>query len=193
MSPSRFTAWSVMGGVVLSPAIVFCGAAVWFLWAGYTAGPLQTIDISASLTAHPSGAYVDLAGAARSGLMVDIDRKRFPGPPITYTYIPLFADLTRHGTESPIVIRMFRDDAAPIMRDADAGRTSRVRGVLHAGVKGYARSPLVELGALLSPGAMTLDATESPEDDIQFGWMIGAAGLMLQAIVLGLMWWLSRD
>jgi len=79
------------------------------------------------------------------------------------------------------------------MRDADVGRASRVQGVLHAGVAGYARSPLVAHGAVLMSGAMTLDVTESPDDDIRFGWMIGAAGLIVQALVLGVMWRLTRD
>lgn len=40
--------------------------------------------------------------------------------------------------------------------------------------------------------AFTLDTTESPADDVRFGWMLFGAGLVLELLVLGVLWRSSR-
>lgn len=191
---SKRVAWAVIGGVTLSPFLIFCSTAVWFLWAGYAAGPLQSIDVSAPINNSARGAYVDVTAWARPGLQVLIDTAPYTlrGSPVRYGFVPVFAASHSDG-ESVAVLRVFHDDVAPMMQAASEGRAVHVRGVVHAGVAGYARDPLNHDGASLAANAVTIDVTESPSDDIQFGWTLAAAGVLVQSVVLVVLWWFSRD
>lgn len=191
--PSRRVAWAVIGGVTCSPFLIVCGAGAWFLWAGYSAGPLRLLDVSAPISATARGAYVDVTAWAHPGLTVDIDVAPYTlrGSPIRYAYVPIF-DGPGDVATSVAVLRVFRDDVPPMMRAGAEGRSIRVRGVVHGGVAGYARNPLVEHGARLSDGAVTIDVTESPADDLQLGWTLSAAGVLIQVLILATLWWFSR-
>jgi hypothetical protein len=192
MRVSRTAARAIVGGLVGLPVILFWSCAAYFLWRGYSAGPLTSVDASALVESRPSSSYLEVTGWARPGLVAEVAKSRPTGPTTSFGYLPLFANLAPAEAKSPVVVVSYLSTSEALMREADLGHRLTVRGVLRDGVAGYTRDLLERGGARLEGRAFTLDTTQSPDDDVQFGWTMGAAGLLLQAAVLLVFWRLTR-
>jgi hypothetical protein len=168
---SRRIAWWVFVVLVGLPAIAFCGTGAYFLWSGY------------------QGSLLEVTGRARPGLVLDVTSSRPTGPSTSYGFIPLFEDPSRIDVPVRVVVKAFGDVSERLMKDAGEGRNVRARGVRHAGLDGYARQRLAADGVALDADVFTLDTTESPADAVRFGWTLAAAGVVLQLLVLGGLWW----
>ncbi|MEI6670229.1 MAG: hypothetical protein WCP29_18950 [Acidobacteriota bacterium] len=192
VEPSRRIAWAVSAGVVCLPVIVFWGTAASFCWSACRAGPLVVAD--AATVANPARVdrYVELTGRTRAEVAVEAVSSRPTGPSTSWVFIPF--DLDGQGTGAPVrvVVRMVGVPPPEGMKDAGGRRALRVQGVLHRGLAARVREQFEAEGVRLERDVLTLDATESPADDAQFGWMAFGAGLVLQLLVLAVVWRFSR-